>query len=226
MALYTLPLLCFISYSESEPLVTQFVQVSQTWLSPKVYTLVRYMASIKIDGCMQIPFYHVHTVQGQQNLTEAIREGELLFDNRTPATAFQLLDHSQTWSRRRPSTSQSRAPPLPGRQSIQSRSKSLRWGISFRNPLQRSVHPLPLIWQIKVSYVPSSKEKSTLTRRRTSRGVRSCNRSSPPLRSPLTLWGRNTSSSESTCCFLFVPQKTGNATFSSFSFCSLSKTVE
>ena len=121
----------------------------------------------------------------------AIKEGELLFDNRTPATAFQRLDHSQTCSHRRPSTSQSRAPPLPGRQSIQSRSKSLRWERSFRNPPQRSVHPLPLIWQIKVSYVPSSKEKSTLTRRRTSRGVRSCNRSSPPLRSPLTLWGRN-----------------------------------
>ena len=137
----------------------------------------------------------------------AIKEGELLFDNRTPATAFQRLDHSQTWSRRRPSTSQSRAPPLPGRQSIQSRSKSLRWGISFRNPLQRSVHPLPLIWQIKVSYVPSSKEKSTLTRRRTSRGVRSCNRSSPPLRSPLTLKGINTSSNESTCCLLLVPKK-------------------
>ena len=72
MALYTLPLLCFISYSESEPLVTQFVQVSQTWLSPKVYTLVRYMASIKIDGSMQIPFimctlFRDNRIQWQQS---------------------------------------------------------------------------------------------------------------------------------------------------------------
>ena len=82
------------------------------------------------------------SVQIQQKSQQFMRGGRL-FCNRTLASAFPSLDLQRIPSHMRPSTSQSRAPPGPRPQNIQSRNRFPRWERFSQSRRQHSAHPLP-----------------------------------------------------------------------------------